>query len=700
MDFTLIFQTGKGELSGMNYFEWNELLAEHFFKDDKAYEDVIIYVNEDIISQIGTGRSSTQLDFINAIRAGPFETQNEEICEDAFSLYQNWRTKFNSGFPPYIAYLSFFVLVAAKEDHDFAPHAYYPKMWRLLGHDGKHDTPSKFNKMPLLWEDLEKWSCEEKHGALGKFLMRVRGKKRFVGIPLFQTLFSIGELRLLPQMFKEANLDPLDVPAPEVMMEILSKYGKEIFRNRTLKMISDESSESNAFKSAMINLVLEQLEEWDGTYSDSKSTASAKQLRVQTELRICLNLDQLSGSVKCYIRFRSRRTIPEEGLILLNPRTSERYICHGYTNGWSSYLSQESEDKPEKVKAENFDWEQGEKLEDETGQWKAVLRPSNTRVFQKAVDNLRDWVEIQRVEKGKEYLIASKPPDADKVSTWGETSVEDFMGIESSGLPQGWKLYSCKSIAASCAGIDLLTISNQARLTLAGGIKARGRNSFFEFAKPKILLENGAGGEIIKVNGQAIVGPDSPGEWTLPQASSTGETYDIEALQGDEVIDRKIIHINSFDTLPDFGNTPFRSPSGDLTAVLGRSQYAQGALVTGANLAEYNQVTLPFHLSDRIIFLGEVPGQIADWPEENISNDWKPFWAITKTARNHWRAYYCGDSISNPNCASAGSSGMSKKDVKRWKEAIYFRRKVTAFPELSILRELWNSYQECAKNVK
>ena len=684
----------------MNYFEWNELLAEHFFNEDKAYENVIMYVNEDIISRLGTASSPTLLDFINAIRSGPFEIPKEEICEDAFSLFQNWRTKFNSKFPPYIAYLSFFVLVAATEDNEFAPHAYYPKMWKLLGRDGKHDTPSKFNKMPLLWEDLEKWSCEEKHEVLGKFLMRVRGKKRLVGIPLFQTLFSTEELKLLPQMFKEENLDPLDVPAPEIIMEILANYGKEIFRNRTLKMINDESSESDVFKAAMINLVLDQLEEWDGTYLDSKSTSLGKQLRVQTELRICLNLDQLSGLVKCYIRFRSKRTIPEEGLILLNPTTREKYICHGYTNGWSSYLSQESDDKTEKVRAENFDWEQGERLEDDTGQWKAVLRPSNTRVFQKGVDNLRDWVEVQRVEKGKEYLIASNPPDLGKLAIWGETSAEKFMSIESSGLPQGWKLFSCNSIRASCVGINLLTISNQARLTLVGGIKARGRNSFFEFAKPKILVENGTGEEIIKVNGQDIAGSGLPGEWGLAEVSSASETYDIEAYRGDEIIDKKIIHINSFDFLPDFRNTPFRNHSGDLTAVLVEGSYAQGAKVKGSSLDGHIPDTLPFYLSDRIIFLGGVPGQIVDWPVENVSSDWKPFWAIAKTGRNYWRAYYCGNSISNSNCAPAGSSGISKKDVKRWKEAIYFRRKVTAFPELVILRELWNSYQECAKNVK
>ncbi len=683
----------------VNYFEWNNLLAEYFFNENRAHEETVIYVTEDTLKGLGIARGSSLDDFINAIRAGPYESHKEEICEDALLIYQNWRTNASFKFPPYIAYLCFFVLVAATEDHDFAPHAYYPKMWKILGYEGKRDTPSKFNKMSLLWEDLEKWSCEEKHETLGRFLMRVRGKKRFVGIPLFQTLCSIEELRLLPQMFKVTNLDPLDVPTPEVMEQFISKYGEGIFRKRTLKMISEESNESDIFKSALIKLVLERLEEWDGTYSESIAISSAKRQMIQTELRICLNLDQFSGSVKCYIRFRSRKTIPEEGLTLLNQRTGEKYVCHGSTNGWSTYLHQEGKDKQDRVKAETLSWEQGEKLVDETGEWKAVLRPSNTRAFRKGVDNLGDWVEVQRVERGNEYLIASRSPDLDKVKTWGEISAEKFVGVDFSGLPQDWRLFRCNGITASCNGVNLLTISNQARLALVGGIKAGDRTSYFEFAKPKIIVENGTGKEIINVNGQKLERSGPSGEWMLPEDSNPNGTYKIEVFQGDESIDRKIIHISSFDTLPGFGDTPYRNSFGDLISVLGGGSYAQGTLVKGDDFLDYIQDPLPFHLSDRIIFVGSKPGEIIEWPEENISNDWKPCWAIAKMGKNYWHAFYCGNSITQPNCVLSGS-GISKKDIKRWKEAIYFRRKVTKLPELVILRKLWNSYQECAKNVK
>ena len=127
----------------MNYFEWNNLLAEYFFNENRAHEETVIYVTEDTLKGLGIARGSSLDDFINAIRAGPYESHKEEICEDALLIYQNWRTNASFKFPPYIAYLCFFVLVAATEDHDFAPHAYYPKMWKILGYEGKRDTPSK-----------------------------------------------------------------------------------------------------------------------------------------------------------------------------------------------------------------------------------------------------------------------------------------------------------------------------------------------------------------------------------------------------------------------------------------------------------------------------------------------------------------------------------------------------------------------------
>lgn len=684
----------------MNYNQWNELFVKYFFNENKAYEDITLYLNEDILNSLYKNNDSALADFTNAIKVGPFDTQKEEICDEAFMVYKNWHNNGRRGAPPYVAYLAFFVLAASTEDDSFVSYAYYPKLWKLLGYTGKYGAPSRFDKMYLLWEDLEKWSCEENHEALGRFIKRVRGKWRHVGIPLFQTLSSTEELRALPKIFLEAELDPIDVPTPEVMMGIIYKYGGDIFKKRTLKMIYGKTEESSAFTSALTNLVLEQLERWDGSYPNAKPNSTGKLQQIQMVIRICLNLDQLSGSVRSYIRFHSKRTIPEEGLILINDRTGENYNCFGYTNGWSNYLRYEKDQEKGRVRAEYLDWGQGERLEDETGEWKAVLRPSNTRVFLEGFDNLKDWVEVQRVERGKEYLIASRDPDLEKVDEWGANSSEKFVTIESSGLPKGWKLFRCKNISASCPGVDLLTISNQSRLKLLGGIKAGGRNPYFEFARPRIVVENGTGNETIKVNGKKIERSDVPDQWILSGDYEGGAPIYIEAFQGDENIGRRMIYLEFFETLPTFENTPFRSPEGGLSARCDTGPCGRGAMVIGLQYSAYKQDQMPLHLSSRIIFIGSTPGQVIDWPEEQLPKTWEPVWAIARVGRDHWQAHYCANTIERPYFGAYNRIGMEKKTLRRWREAVYINRKKTSIPKLGVLRRLWQSYQECAKNVK
>ncbi len=684
----------------MDYFQWNDLLVKYFFNDNRAYEDTILYINEDILIELNQGNPSSLSDFVSAIKNGPFGAQNDEICESALNIYNNWRKVGKWTEPPYVTYLCFFVLVAATEDDEFASHAYYPKFWKLLGYPGKSDVPPGFYKMILLWEDLEKWSCEENHELLGKFVMRVRGKWRYVGIPLFQTLCSTEEIRNLPRMFREADLDPLDIPTPEVMSGLIYEFRTNIFKTRTIKMLYKNTEESSAFKSALTNLVLEELESWDGTCTESIPESSGKLQKVQAGLRICINLDQLSGTLKSYIRFRSKKTIPEEGLVLVNQRTGEKFNCFGSTNGWSTYLRHEEDQGQGRLRGEHLNWEQGEHFEDDMGEWRAILRSSSTRVFLEGLDNLRDWVEVQRIERGREYLIACRSPDVEKVISWGKNSCENFVQIISIGLPEGWNLFRCKNISESCSGIDLLTISNQARLTLLGGVRASGRNSYFEFAKPRIVIENGTGEEIVKVNGKAIGLSETPGQWLLPEDCMVNSQIQIEVFQGNDSIGKKTIYLESFDSLPNFGTTPYRDPSGNLLIECDSCPCAQGSVVINMNMEEYKFDQLPYHISERIIFVGGIPGQIVDWPKESVSNIWRPIWAIARSGRNRWKVYYCSNIIISPSIESFNTLDWDKKSRKKWKEVIYFNRKITEIPKLRVLVNLWQVYQECAKNVK
>src|SRR5207244_433688 len=75
------------------------------------------------------------------------------LCKRALRTCLGWRDR-ELEVPPYLAYLALFVLAAGREG-DFASHAYYPRLWDLLGEPDTGRAPPSFDRMFDLWDDLE-----------------------------------------------------------------------------------------------------------------------------------------------------------------------------------------------------------------------------------------------------------------------------------------------------------------------------------------------------------------------------------------------------------------------------------------------------------------------------------------------------------------------------------------------------------------
>ena len=92
----------------MEYAEWNFAIASHFFNTNMGGKEVLLFVNEEKINDIGVSKKADVNDFINAIKEDA-EHANNIICKRALKLYSDWeRTR--SEYPPYIGYLALFVL--------------------------------------------------------------------------------------------------------------------------------------------------------------------------------------------------------------------------------------------------------------------------------------------------------------------------------------------------------------------------------------------------------------------------------------------------------------------------------------------------------------------------------------------------------------------------------------------------------------
>ena len=113
----------------MDYKEWNNAIASHFFNEKMAGKEVLLFVNKETIQDLGKTKRTAKNDFIRAIKEEA-ETAEGNICKRANQLYKNWR-KSGSEYPPYIAYLAFFVLASTIEGN-FDQKAYYPRFWKSI----------------------------------------------------------------------------------------------------------------------------------------------------------------------------------------------------------------------------------------------------------------------------------------------------------------------------------------------------------------------------------------------------------------------------------------------------------------------------------------------------------------------------------------------------------------------------------------
>ncbi len=686
----------------MNYITWNNKIALSFFNEKMAGREVLLYVNEDTINQIG-GEATGGEDFIRAVKAGPDWATKSDICNKALQSYSDWRIK-RLEYPPYIAYLAFFVL-AATRGGDYDPKAYYPKLWDLLGEPDGSGTPLRFDHMVELWEDLEKWCAEDKHDELGRFIARIRGGKVHVGRPLSQTLLSDDERNYLHLIFTEAELDPTDTPSDAVLRRVLLNYGKDGLEKRTLKLLKGTQGDSIEMVNALIDLVLNELVEWDGRVA-LHSTSGSDHTPSQVGLRICLELNRVSGTIASTLRLKTNRPFPDNGLEF--EYDGQIVSCRETVPpNWSTKLTNTNIQPPRQLDAATVNWSKVAKFEDKENIWSARLKGTDVRLFFPGNrEGLPGWVESQRLERNCKFMVACSDSRVVDVQRWGTDCCENFEEQSFQGLPRGWLLFEGSSARESCEGVDVLTLSSLLRIRLQGGIKIGRGNRYLLFGPPLIVIEGGDGSERVTLDGNELKREDvSIARWYIPADAPVDCPLSIEVFQdGPDPLQKHVIRLEEPELPVSFKDVPSRDSSGQILTGDVSIPCATGAVVAGVGPPPVLPPTPPTYLSRRITFLGSRPGEIVDWPDEDLPDEWQPVWAVDKSGTDKWPVHFCGQpedagTIPNPNHAISNLHA-----VKRWREVIWVKRKKTeyqktGYPALPKIREMWNKYKEVAKRV-
>lgn len=524
----------------MDYLGWNDTIGARFFTSASKDRRVYLYVTADVVREIGKSSGVGMPDFLAAVKKGPDWITHGNLCERADRCLSGWRRR-KLAFPPYLGYLGLFALAAGvKGDRgEFAGHAYYPRLRKVLGEPVKAGTYPGFSSMRLLWEDLENWSQRDMGGALGVFQARVTSRFIHVGIPISQTILSEQERLALPSIFADAAIDPASSPSEALLIDALIQYGGSRLRPRTRTILEERSRREEEFE-ALIDAVLQELSDWDGTVIPLDEETPRKS--VCGTARLSCEFDEISRRMHSRLLCRSRHEFPEDGLLLKFVGESEQYQCDEFRDGWSTPLRSEQEE----FDAAHIDWCSGVRLREVNRNWRFSLSSSPVRLLVSgASEGLSGYIEAQRLTPSTPFRLLVRNDCEALICEWGRT--KGCVGLEEidiqKGLPRGWSLYR-----ADCAVDDTLvrdafpslSFPTTVQISFDGGVSIS-PSTYFNFALPKVTVVGASPSAELFCNSE-LLGPCSSPAIQLSWNRKGDPKLSLEVQECGKTISRRAIY--------------------------------------------------------------------------------------------------------------------------------------------------------------
>ena len=483
----------------MDYINWNKGISEYFFNPSKAEKRVYLFITDTDIVRIGRklglfGKDGEIFtDFINALKTGVYAYQTgvpASPIKEPIELFNKWKLAgdTDNGYPPYIAYLSLYILPLTQPGRpEYNYNNYYGRVndyfskYKILNEATEKQIGTlNFQQLDFLWRDLEDWSIMKMNTELGYFELHVFSNPRwiYVGKPLSQCLFPVYSLESLPQLFADEQLVPGDEISNDKFRTILIRSGRNKL-NLPVSVINAIRDENNELGQSVISIVKKSYRQWKGAtdYHDAESNVTKKGYTI-AQLKLCLKFDRLNSELFPYYRLYSQLDYPED--LLFN----ETIICKQHFKGWSKPIS--------------LDFLPCHILEDRDNKWKAIFPEKDIRLFIEGKNyHLTDWVEVSNLIVTAETIIIVKSEWEESIENWcNELSCGSFKRLSVSGLPSHYLIYSIKNPSQSHPEIPQLQFSTDRKIEFINGIKV-GIRKYLKDCIPEVEIENGHGDEMV-----------------------------------------------------------------------------------------------------------------------------------------------------------------------------------------------------------
>lgn len=488
----------------MNYLEWNNLIAMHFFnnENENANKEIYLYITKDDIIKIGgaelsnEGKEAIWNDFINAICESLLQCNTgNPIIKSAVNIYKDWieqnevlnkQQKYSS--PPYIIFLVLTILPLTESHDNINPNNYYDQLRTFLSENNlpnENINTSNFKKLDVLWENLLDWLNNIKSGQLGIIQLHNFGNPhwRHIGKPLSQCLLSPLTISKLPEVFNESSLTPYSNYSNEHFRKIILHHNNNLIKlkNFVERILIDNDDDTKV--NDILEIIKKEYKKWDGETEKIIITGGTeKKTRGFIIAKICLqlNININNESVEFSNRLLSKNEYPES-LTLGN--IDVKYE----KNGFSTTL---------KFDINNFN--DFKEFKDENNKWIARFPQNDIRLFINAgyyqLSN-SFFIETGKISRVSQMYLLCKSEKRDDILEWGKSFIDgDFKEINFDGIPEGFNLFWFKNPQSSHSDIEILKVLENKTIVISGGMPLKSR-TYLNIYPPVVNIENADGKE-------------------------------------------------------------------------------------------------------------------------------------------------------------------------------------------------------------
>jgi hypothetical protein len=474
----------------LDYDDWADLLAWHFFKPGNAGRAVFLFVDDDLVAELAQKDDPAEAvaDLVAAVR---MRLRPEDPFRDLLFEGMEWFQRRTTGSPHCLPLLAISVLAATRMERDGAVGAnnYYVRFRELLRLEGRGRPAGYDWALPQLWIGLDHWLNKVMRGDLGRSTIRGHHHWVNVGYAYSQALFRASDRDKVEEFLADGALRPGQPLDGEALLERFIGWSDDArgLSPGLRRMLSDKT-----LHETLRDIITDVAAGWNG---------SAPSRGRRTPLQMRMVRDRLG---RRSIDLVARRHPGDPALLeATDPRTGTLMRIEG-TDSWYDRVPVTL--TPELLRS-------GMTLRAEPMELSFRPQPVRVLVEQPAAGG---WISASAALAGFPVVVLAADHLRDAVETYLGAAADDAWDTFSLPGQTGWFVTSAISLKAARPIADdprlgALTVAASDIFDLAGGLPLGGK-SYLVGGPPDVVVGKGVGVPSlpVMVDGR-LVGEAEPG---------------------------------------------------------------------------------------------------------------------------------------------------------------------------------------------